>query len=306
MTSMWFVLIHALGFGLLDEIAASTDLSDCSTNFPGSASCDRYHDGAAFLQAMQSRSQQTLGADRVDREVLSQGFEKALRAGCDVNLLNAGACIGDDVCVGCDLQAGNAILPNNAQRFPNNELRCQGNRTCSQNVTSDTFKFGEAGQIMVCIGDVTCTDIWKVSNVGAVCCSSANDGDTCSNSSFNLTVNDVLCQNDVCCDGTRVCTNSTMLDVESLLCRGLLACSDSQVTLEQDLYCNATSESNPASSGSTCTDSTFTFVTNDTHVVDCLGDFVCANSNFSFNENSAISFECDSEAPGTGGGGGAV
>jgi len=295
------VLIHALGLGLIDEIAArSTDSSDC-TNFPGGASCDCYHDGAAFLQAMQSRSQQTLGANF---EVLSAGAEKALRAGCDVDLLNQGACVGDDVCVGCDLPGANAVLPQQDNRFPNNELRCECNRTCSQNVSSATFKFASPGQVMVCIGDVTCTDVWKVSNVGAACCSSANDGDTCSNSSFNLTANDALCQNDVCCDGTRVCTNSTMDDVESLLCRGLLACSDSQVILEQDLYCNATSESNPSSSGSTCTNSSFTFVANDTHVVDCLGDFVCEDSTFSFNENSAISFECDSEAAGTGGGAG--
>ncbi|CAL1155992.1 unnamed protein product [Cladocopium goreaui] len=251
---------------------------------------------------MQSRSQQTLGANF---EVLSAGAEKALRAGCDVDLLNQGACVGDDVCVGCDLPGANAVLPQQDNRFPNNELRCEGNRTCSQNVSSATFKFASPGQVMVCIGDVTCTDVWKVSNVGAACCSSANDGDTCSNSSFNLTANDALCQNDVCCDGTRVCTNSTMDDVESLLCRGLLACSDSQVILEQDLYCNATSESNPSSSGSTCTNSSFTFVANDTHVVDCLGDFVCEDSTFSFNENSAISFECDSEAAGTGGGQGA-
>ena len=299
--SMWFVLIHALGLGLIVEIAASTDPSDCSTNFPGNASCDRYHDGAAFLQAMQSRSQQTLGADRVDLEVLSQGAEKALRADCSLTMLNDGACIGDDVCVGCDLPGAQGILPQTELFFPNRELRCEGNRTCSQ-VVGSPFTFASAGQAMVCIGDATCTDVWFVSNVGAVCCSSANDGDTCSNSSFSLTVNDVICQNDVCCDGTRVCTNSTMSDVESLLCRGLLACSDSQVILEQDLYCKATSESNPSSSGSTCSDSTFTFVVNDTHVVDCLGDFVCENSIFSFNENSAISFECDSQAPGTGGG----
>lgn len=304
MTSMWFVLIHALSLGLIVEIAANTDPSDCSTNFPGSASCDRYHDGAAFLQAMQSRSQQTLGADRVDLEILSQGAEKALRAGCNVTDLNNGACIGNDVCVGCNLPGAQGVLPQTEDFFPNREFRCEGNRTCSQ-VVDSPFTFASAGQAMVCIGDATCTDVWFVSNVGAVCCSSANDGDTCSNSSFNLTVNDVICQNDVCCDGTRVCTNSTMYDVESLLCRGLLACSDSQVILEQDLYCNATSESNPSSSGSTCSDSTFTFVVNDTHVVDCLGDFVCENSNFSFNQDSAINFDCDSEAPGTGGGQGA-
>lgn len=253
---------------------------------------------------MQSRSQQTLGADRVDLEVLSQGAEKALKADCNLTMLNDGACIGDDVCVGCDLPGAQGILPQTELFFPNRELRCEGNRTCSQ-VVGSPFTFASAGQAMVCIGDATCTDVWFVSNVGAVCCASANDGDTCSNSSFSLTVNDVICQNDVCCDGTRVCTNSTMSDVESLLCRGLLACSDSQVILEQDLYCNATSESNPSSSGSTCSDSTFTFVVNDTHVVDCLGDFVCENSTFSFNENSAISFECDSQAPGTGGGQGA-
>lgn len=304
MTSMWLVLIHALGLGLFDEIAAQAS-SDCSTNFPGDyTSCDRLHDGAAFLQAMQSRSQ-TLGADRMDLEVLNAGAGKALKAGCDVTLLNLGACIGNEVCVGCELIAPANDLPQAQLRFPAGELRCEGDRTCSQNVSSDPFNFRSAGQVMVCIGDETCKDIWRITNVGAVCCSSANDGDTCSNSTFNLTADDMLCQNDVCCDGTRVCTNSTMDEVESLLCRGLLACSDSTVILQQDLYCNATSESNPSSSGSTCTDSSFTFEVNDTHVVDCLGDFVCEDSNFTFNSGSSVSFECDSEAAGTGGGQGA-
>ena len=121
-----------------------------------------------------------------------QAPKKALRAGCDVDLLNQGACVGDDVCVGCDLPGANAVLPQQDNRFPNNELRCEGNRTCSQNVSSATFKFASPGQVMVCIGDVTCTDVWKVSNVGAACCSSAHDGDTCSNSSFNLTANDAF------------------------------------------------------------------------------------------------------------------
>ena len=300
MTSMWCVLIHALGLGLIDEIAAS---SDCSMNsFGGVSVCDPYHDGAAFLQAMQARSQEVLGADRVD-EILSAGAQKALRATCDVSMLNAGACIGNDVCADCFLQGSLVALPNSGDpRFPNNELRCEGNRTCSQNASSPAFEFRETGQVMVCIGDVTCTDVWRFSNLGAVCCSSANDGNTCSNSSFTLTPDDALCQNDVCCDGTRVCTNSTMDEVESLLCRGLLACSDSEVILEQDLYCNATSESNPLSSGSTCTDSIFSFVVNETHVVDCLGDNVCEGSVFNFQDNQLISFECDSEASGTGGG----
>ena len=238
----------------------------------------------------------------MDLEVLNAGAGKALKAGCDVTLLNLGACIGNEVCVGCELIAPANDLPQAQLRFPAGELRCEGDRTCSQNVSSDPFNFRSAGQVMVCIGDETCKDIWRITNVGAVCCSSANDGDTCSNSTFNLTADDMLCQNDVCCDGTRVCTNSTMDEVESLLCRGLLACSDSTVILQQDLYCNATSESNPSSSGSTCTDSSFTFEVNDTHVVDCLGDFVCEDSNFTFNSGSSVSFECDSEAAGTGGG----
>ena len=71
---------------------------------------------------MQSRSQQTLGADRVDLEILSQGAEKALRAGCNVTDLNNGACIGDDVCVGCNLPGAQGVLPQTEDFFPNREF----------------------------------------------------------------------------------------------------------------------------------------------------------------------------------------
>ena len=120
--------------------------------------------------------------------------------------------------VGCDLPGAQGILPQTELFFPNRRiaLRRQPHLLTGCWLTIHV-RFGWTSHGLHRRCDLhRCLVRFKCG--GSVCCSSANDGDTCSNSSFSLTVNDVICQNDVCCDGTRVCTNSTMSDVESLLC----------------------------------------------------------------------------------------
>ena len=267
------------------------------------APCDCCHDGATFLQSRSSRSHETLGVENSQK---ASSLGSLSSQTCKVTDLNNGTCTGDFVCIDCKLDASNSTLPTDAQRFPEGRLLCQGDDTCSQLAESDPIEFRDPSQVMVCIGTRTCQDVWKVTNVGAACCSSSTDeGQACYNSTFELARSAPLCQNDMCCDGNQVCSNSRLTGIESLLCKGYLACSESTLSLERDLYCNETSDANPSSStsGGTCSDSSFSFIGGSQHVIDCLGN-VCDNSNFTFEVNSNSAMLCDSDARTGGGSGG--
>eukprot|EP00490_Sorites_sp_Unknown_P009016 CAMPEP_0114661210 /NCGR_PEP_ID=MMETSP0191-20121206/21945_1 /TAXON_ID=126664 /ORGANISM="Sorites sp." /LENGTH=444 /DNA_ID=CAMNT_0001892855 /DNA_START=92 /DNA_END=1426 /DNA_ORIENTATION=+ len=221
------------------------------------------------------------------------------RATCELADLDSGRCLGEGACSFCNLQGQNSTLPTNGFSFPDFKFLCEGFSACSLTQGSEGITFQDGGQVMVCKGAEACSFTWEVSNVGAICCSSVVErGMTCDSTIFQLGDTDA-CQNDVCCDGNKVCTNSTMNNVESLLCQGNLACSQSMFQIERDLYCNETSEGNPDNASSTCTQSTFTFSSDNTHAIDCLGNDVCSRSTFTLDSGSSSYMQCDSEAEGT-------
>ena len=143
---------------------------------------------------------------------------------------------------------------------------------------------------------------WLVTNVGAVCCSVANGGESCKNTaSFTMTTDaESSCTSDACCDGEQTCDDAIFTGVNSMSCRGLYACEASTFSLARNLYCSATSlvmntdEYGPGPYSNVCDDSTFTFKEGGDHCVQCLGDNVCTSSNtfFTFELASQVSMNC--------------
>ena len=140
---------------------------------------------------------------------------------------------------------------------------------------------------------------WLVTNVGAVCCSVANGGESCKNTaSFTMTTDaESSCTSDACCDGEQTCDQAFFTDVNSMSCRGLNTCQDSVFSLARNLYCSSTSlvmDSGPGPYSNVCDGSStsFTFTASGPHCVQCFGDNVCQAATFTFSEASEVSMHC--------------
>ena len=201
-------------------------------------------------------------------------------------------------CVGCE---GGGTIPSGGAGFPTGSLLCLNEQAGSGQVCeADTtpFAFQDSNDFMTCRGYQSCVNEWFVTNVGAVCCSVANGGQSCkADASFTMTTDEESsCTHDACCDGDQTCDSAFFTGVNSMSCRGLDACQASAFSLDRDLYCSSTSlvVNGGGVFNNVCDDSTFVFKKGGDHCVQCLGDNVCTSSNtdFTFQFLSQVSMNC--------------
>ena len=200
-------------------------------------------------------------------------------------------------CVGCE---GGGTIPSGRGGFPTGSLLCLNEQAGSGQVCEANavpFAFQDPNDFMTCRGRHSCVNNWKVTNVGAVCCSAALGGGSCKGNpgTAEFTMNadgESSCTSDVCCDGSRTCDTATFTGVNSVSCRGWEACQTSEFSLARNLYCSSESLVKRGDFWNVCRAGKFTFTAGGTHCVQCLGANVCEDSDFDFNDASEVSINC--------------
>ena len=156
--------------------------------------------------------------------------------------ISQGNCIGKDACNQCRPPGGNSILPDNGNPFPNGFLNCEGEAACVGMLVPDVYTYASSTDYLVCNGLGACKGQWNIDNLGSACCftDSAN-GQVCNDAArLNLnTDGQSLCTNDICCDCPQECCyESEFTGVNSLSCRGGSSCTQSNIQLDRNLFCN--------------------------------------------------------------------